>query len=1147
MTFSKPLNIYNEQKKIILSSVPESAQGYVYSEFLKKTDEGNVLVLAQNDDHMRQIKAELDFFSSKKQVLIFPEWDCLPYDRSSPSKSCLSERLKVFNTLAQKTTDLCIVTTMAAITQKIPTLAQFHENTLDIKLGKEFKLERLIRYCEENGYDRVDVVENIGEYAARGSVFDLFPTGEEQPYRLDYFGDDVESIKTFDPETQRTLKEVKSIELSALAEVFLTKSTISNFREKYRELFGVEACNDPLYTAVANKRYFMGYEHWMPLFYPKLINFTEVFKPEHVFIDVKCDDSLKNFHDRVLDHFQARNEAKNYIGHEDVAYRALNPTSLYLQPENVINSFKNSKILKLSSFDEAEGHDLGVKKSKKFIEDRQNKQTSIYQSVHEYIKNSDKKILVTTRTEGARSTFENSFVKSLDKNIFKNVSGFSFAKDPFVGMACGPFNEGFQTDKFEILTEQDILGDQIVRHKKRSGKKKLSFELENFKSEDLLVHKVHGLGRYIGLRNVPINEAAHDCLELEYANGDKLFIPVENIDDLNIYGASDAAVLDRLGGVGWQNRKEKVQERIFAIAENLINLAAKRQNLIAEPVSCDIGVYNEFCQKFPYVETEDQLEAISNIIHDMAQSRPMDRLLCGDVGFGKTEVSMRAAFVAAASGYQVAIVAPTTILCHQHYESFVQRFKGFGINIAFLSRLQKTAAVKKIKEQIEKGEIQIVIGTHTLLSKSIKFSHLGLVVLDEEQHFGVKQKEYLKNMAENVHVLSMSATPIPRTLQMAVSGIRDLSIIATPPIDRLAVHTFVMPFDSVTIREVILREYQRGGQVFCVCPRINDIEALYERLSKIVPEVSIKIGHGQMPPEEMADIMKAFENRKFDILISTNIIESGLDIPNANTLIVYRSDMFGLSQLHQLRGRVGRSKVRGYAYFTLPPDKILKGNAEKRLEVIKSIQGLGAGFTLASHDMDIRGPGNLIGQQQSGQVKEVGIGLYNQMLEDALHKIKSGEKASVQKEDWSPNINLGLEILIPDNYVPDLNLRLSLYRRIGKLDSTESIEEFSAEMIDRFGPLPEELQNLLDTIELKWLCMKLNIQSIDVGLKGILISFHKDQVSYIDKLLAYINTQNGTVKLRPDSKMVLIRSWKTSKEKLKGLYKFLTELSTTCI
>lgn len=1142
MTFSKALKIYEEQNKIMLSSVPESAQGYVYSEFLKRTETSNVLILAQNDDHMRQIKAELDFFSPGKQTLIFPEWDCLPYDRSSPSKSCLSERLSVFTQLAEKPDNLCVVTTMGAITQKIPTLAQFLENSLDIKVGKEFKLERLLHYCEENGYDRVDVVQNVGEYAVRGSVFDLFPTGENQPYRLDYFGDEVESIKAFDPEDQRTLQEVSAVQLSSLTEILLTKSTVNNFREKYRELFGVAACNDPLYEAVSNKRYFMGYEHWLPLFYPKLTSFIEALNPQHIFMDVKCEESLKNFHDRVLDHFQARNESINYIGKEDVVYRALNPVSLYLEPDAVMQSLQTCGLVKVNAFDAADGLDLGIKKANKFIEDRQNKQNTIYESVHKYVGACDKKILVTTKTKGARATLINSFVKALDKDIFKDVPGFSFVKKPLVGITCAPFNEGFETQQFEILTEQDILGDQIVRHKRRSSKQKLSFELENFKSGDLLVHKVHGLGRYIDLRNIPINEAAHDCLELEYANGDKLFVPVENIDDLNIYGASEEATLDRLGGVGWQNRKEKVQERIFEIAENLISLAAKRQDLIAEPISYDIGVYNEFCKKFPYIETEDQLEAISNIIHDMAQNRPMDRLLCGDVGFGKTEVAMRAAFVAASTGFQVAVVAPTTILCHQHYETFVQRFKGFGINIAFLSRLQKSAVTKKIKEQVEKGEIQIVIGTHTLLSKSIKFSHLGLVILDEEQHFGVKQKEYLKNMAENVHVLSMSATPIPRTLQMAVSGIRDLSIIATPPVDRLSVHTFVLPFDSVTIREVVLREHQRGGQVFCVCPRVSDIENLYARLSKIVPEVHIKIGHGQMPPEEMADIMKAFENRKFDVLISTNIIESGLDIPNANTLIVYRSDMFGLSQLHQLRGRVGRSKVRGYAYFTLPPDKALKGNAEKRLDVIKSIQGLGAGFTLASHDMDIRGPGNLIGQQQSGQVKEVGIGLYNHMLEEALHKIKSGEDVHVKKEDWSPNINLGLEILIPDSYVPDLNLRLSLYRRIGKLDSAENIKEFTAEMIDRFGPLPEEMQNLLDTIELKQLCMKLNIQSIDAGNKGILMSFYKNQVAYIDKLLEYISTQNGTVKLRPDSKMVLMRSWHTAKDKLKGMHKFLEDL-----
>jgi transcription-repair coupling factor (superfamily II helicase) len=1144
MNFSKITD--TNTTSTVLSGVPENAQGYVYSEIIGNLNNKNTLVIAQSDSHMRKIASELQFFLPNGAIQLFPEWDCLPYDRSSPSKNCRSERVDTYTKVAQKGKNVCVITTMRALAQKIPPVDQFVQSTLNIKINEEYTLDKLILYCENNGYDRVDVVQNIGEYAVRGGIFDLFPSAGKDPYRLDFFGNTVESIKIFDIETQRTIEEVPVLNLETLTEVFLTNSSVSQFREKYRELFGVESCNDPLYAAISEKRSFMGYEHWLPLFYPKLFNFADCFAPEYIVMDDKCEESLKNFHDQVIDHFKSRTESKSYTSKEDFIYRPLDPKYLYLSPEEVMKSLQKVKSFKVTSFNTANDEDLGIRKSKNFAKERQNKQEIVYASVAKYIETSKKKILITSKTNGSKATLINAFIKALDKDIFKEVDGLSFAKRPKVAITCAPFDEGFQTDIFEIITEEDILGDNTLRYRKRSGKKKLNLELENFKSGDLLVHKTHGIGRYIDLQNIPINDAAHDCLELEYDNGDKLFVPVENIDDLSIYGNSDTVSLDRLGGNSWQNRKEKVQERIFEIAEGLMSLAAKRQNLIAESIPCDIGLYNEFCKKFPYIETEDQLDAVNDIINDMAQSKPMDRLLCGDVGFGKTEVAMRAAFIAAAAGFQVAVVVPTTILCHQHYESFIRRFKDFGITIAFLSRLQKASEAKKIKEQVEKGEVQIIIGTHTLLSSSLKFSHLGLVILDEEQHFGVKQKEHLKNMAENVHVLSMSATPIPRTLQMAVSGIRELSIIATPPIDRLSVNTFVMPFDSVTIREVVLREYQRGGQVFCVCPRVSDIEHLNERLLRIVPEVRIKVGHGQMPPEQMADVMRDFENHKFDVLISTNIIESGLDIPNANTLIVYRSDMFGLSQLHQLRGRVGRSKIRGYAYFTLPPDKILKGNAEKRLEIIKSIQGLGAGFTLASHDMDIRGPGNLIGQQQSGQVKEVGIGLYNHMLEEALQKVKKGEIKESHKDDWTPTINLGLEILIPDTYVPDLNLRLSLYRRIGKLDSSEDIRDFTAEMIDRFGPLPEEMKNLINTIELKQLCQKLNIQSIDAGLKGILISFYKDQVSYIEKLLEFINTQNGTVKLRPDSKMVLIRAWGTAQEKLKGMHKFLSNLVHFC-
>ena len=701
---------------------------------------------------------------------------------------------------------------------------------------------------------------------------------------------------------------------------------------------------------------------------------------------------------------------------------------------------------------------------------------------------------------------------------------------------------GFETADAAFLSEQDILGDRLVRRGRKKRAENFLTEASSLDVGDLIVHVDHGVGRYMGLKALDIQSAPHDCLQLEYAGGDKLFLPVENIDLLSRFGADDPNTpLDKLGGAAWQGRKAKMRARIKMLAEQLIAIAAKREMKTTEAISPAAGSYDEFCQRFPFAETEDQENAIADVIEDLARGLPMDRLVCGDVGFGKTEVALRAAFVVAMTGRQVAIIAPTTLLARQHFKNFQARFKGFPLNVRPLSRLVSTADANKTRAGLSDGTVDIVIGTHALLAKTVKFADIGLIVVDEEQRFGVKHKERLKEFRADTHVLTLTATPIPRTLQLAMSGIRDLSLISTPPIDRLAVRTTVGPFDPVIARETILREHYRGGQSFYVAPRIADLDGIAEFLRENVPEVKFKIAHGQMPGGELEDIMNAFYDGKFDVLVSTTIIESGLDIPTANTILIHRADQFGLAQLYQLRGRVGRAKLRAYAYLTTSPRTPMTGAAERRLKVMQSLDTLGAGFTLASHDLDIRGAGNLLGEEQSGQVKEVGVELYQHMLEEAVSQLKDG--ASISEEQWSPQISIGATVLIPESYVTDLSVRMGLYRRLGDLRDEQAIQGFAAELVDRFGPAPSEVEHLLKIVSIREQCRVAGVAKIDAGPKGAVVAFRNNQFANPAGLVQFISQSPYELKLRPDQKLVFQQNWPDERQRLRGCRKILDILT----
>jgi len=1097
------------------------------------------VVIAADEAAMRALAETAPLFAPEIEVLTFPAWDCLPYDRASPALRVMAERLATLSAL-QNTSDKpqLVLTTASAATQRVLTPFRVRQLTRRIAEGERIDREVLVGQLNALGYQRADTVAEHGEYAVRGSLVDVYPAGEELALRLDFFGDEIDTLRRFDPADQRSTDKAQAFTLMPASEALLDADTIKRFRSGYREAFGATATQDPLYQALSEGRRMAGMEHWLPLLEERLETlFDHLGENDLILRDSSADQALEARRESIEDYFQNRVRAMEA---EPGNYRPLEPQALYVAKAEWDGFVAERPIHLASPFPEPESArtiDFGVQVARDFSPERA-QQANIYEAVAQHVadlRRRGRKVVLASYTRGARERLsgllEENGLKA-QKSVDNWQEALGSKTQP--ALLVLPLDHGFTTPDVAVLTEQDMLGDRLVRRRKRrKAADAFLAELAALSPGDLVVHADHGIGRYEGLTQIPVSKVPHDCVALEYARGDKLYVPVENIELLSRYGSESegGATLDSLGGEAWQRRKARMKERIRAIAGELIKTAAMRATragVVAEPDSS----YPQFVDRFPYEETDDQDRAIADVLADLEAGKPMDRLVCGDVGFGKTEVALRAAFVMAMSGRQVALVCPTTLLARQHYKNFVERLQGFPINIGRLSRLVPAAEAKKTKEGLADGTIDIVIGTHALLAKSISFKRLGLVIVDEEQHFGVAHKERLKALKADVHVLTLTATPIPRTLQMAMSGLRDLSVIQTPPVDRLAVRTYVAPWDAVVLREALLREHYRGGQSFFVVPRIADLPNIEEWLREQVPEVKAVTAHGQMSPSQVEERMSAFYDRKYDVLLSTTIVESGLDIPTANTLIVYRSDRFGLAQLYQLRGRVGRAKTRAYAYLTMPADRSITEAAMKRLQVLADLDSLGAGFQLASHDLDIRGAGNLLGDEQSGHIKEVGFELYQSMLEDAILELKAGGIA--RAEEFTPQISIDAPILIPEAYVPDLDLRMGLYRRLGDLEDRPAIDEFAAELIDRFGALPEETANLLRIVEVKLNCKAARIAKLDLGPKGAVVTFADGGFPDLAGLLGYIDRLKGAAKLRPDSKLVVSRDWPSAEARLTG-------------
>ncbi|MGH6734529.1 MAG: transcription-repair coupling factor [Methyloceanibacter sp.] len=1151
---SLPIDRLLKAPRTIAGGVPEGLDALLLGELARHAG-AQILHVARDGNRLATLQEALAFFAPDVTVLCFPAWDSVPYDRVAPNAEIVAERIATLAALTERapgdTKPLVLLTSVNAAIQRVPPPAFISGSSLKLQSGNVMSMQALIQRLEASGYGRSGTVTDPGQYAVRGGILDLYPPGG-QPVRLDFFGDTLESIRAFDPETQRTEARLDAVHFLPMSEVALTPDVRRAFRQRYVELFGPVKGDDPLYEAVSAGHQHQGMEHWLPLFHGSLATLFDYLPDAVLTLDPLSDEARATRLEQIADHYDARPGALERKAFGAPPYHPVPAESMFLAEAEWQALAGTRKVIALDAFERPEDSavplvSFGGRQSRSFAPERQTEGANVFDAVVAHAKRllgEQKLVIVACWSVGARERLATLLAEhGLRDTVRVETFAEAVAAPPeATSVAVLPLETGFEAPGIAVIGEQDILGDRLVRKSRAKKGSDALTEAASLTVGDLVVHADHGIGRFVGLATIEAAGEPHDCLELHYQGGDKLYLPVENIELLTRYGSDESGVvLDRLGGVAWQSRKARLKQRIRDMAEKLIKVAALRELRQAPIFNPPDGTYDEFSARFPYEETEDQVTSIGAVLEDLASGRPMDRLVCGDVGFGKTEVALRASLIAVLAGKQVAVVVPTTLLARQHFHTFTERFRGFPVKIAQASRLVGGKELAEVKKGIKTGDIDIVIGTHALLGKSIEFVDLGLLIVDEEQHFGVKHKERLKELREDVHVLTLTATPIPRTLQLALSGVREMSLIATPPVDRLAVRTYVAPFDPMTLREALLRERFRGGQTFFVVPRISDLDDAAAFLKEHVPELKVARAHGQMASRELDQVMNAFYDRQYDVLLSTSIVESGLDIPSANTLIVYRADMFGLAQLYQLRGRVGRSKIRAYAYFTIPADARLTPAAEKRLKVLQSLDTLGAGFILASHDLDIRGAGNLLGEEQSGHIREVGFELYQSMLEEAVAALKGGEGAMIE-DQWSPRINLGTSVLIPEDYVPDLQVRLGLYRRLAAVESADAIESFAAELIDRFGALPEEVRHLLDVVEIKGLCRQAGVEQIDAGPKGAVIAFRNKTFANPEGLIDFIRDNGKQVKLQPDHRLIYYANWPQPENRLAGTSDLLKRL-----
>ena len=1017
------------------------------------------------------------------------DWETLPYDSFSPHQDIISARLSTLYQLPTMTRGMLIMP-VNTLMQRVCPHAYLHGHALVMKQGQNLSRDRLRDQLEQAGYRHVDQVMEHGEYATRGALLDLFPMGSEQPYRIDFFDDEIDSLRLFDVDSQRTLEAVPAINLLPAHEFPTDKAAIELFRTRWRELFDVRREPEHIYQQVSKGTLPAGIEYWQPLFFEQELPTLFSYLPDNTLI-VNCGD-LSGSADRFWQDVEARYENRRV----DPMRPLLTPATLWLRPDALLSELNHWPRVQMTNEvlpEKAANTNLGYQPLPDIAVQAQAK--APLDPLRQFLDAFSGQVTFSVESEGRRESLQELLARI--KLRPQTVQRFDQAEERFTLM-IGASERGFVDTLREraLICESDLLGERVSRRRQDTRRTInpdiLIRNLAELTPGQPVVHLEHGVGRYIGLTTLEAGGIMAEYLMLSYANDAKLYVPVSSLHLISRYagGADENAPLHKLGSDAWSRARQKAAEKVRDVAAELLDIYAQRAAKAGYAFKHDREQYQLFCESFPFETTPDQAQAINAVLSDMCQPLAMDRLVCGDVGFGKTEVAMRAAFLAVENHKQVAVLVPTTLLAQQHYDNFRDRFANWPVRIEMLSRFRSAKEQAQVLQEASEGKVDILIGTHKLLMSDLKWHDLGLLIVDEEHRFGVRHKERIKAMRADVDILTLTATPIPRTLNMAMSGMRDLSIIATPPARRLAVKTFVREYDNLVVREAILREVLRGGQVYYLYNDVENIEKAAQRLAELVPEARIAIGHGQMRERELERVMNDFHHQRFNVLVCTTIIETGIDIPTANTIIIERADHFGLAQLHQLRGRVGRSHHQAYAWLLTPHPKAMTTDAQKRLEAIASLEDLGAGFALATHDLEIRGAGELLGEEQSGQMETLGFSLYMELLENAVDALKAGREPSL--EDLTSNqteIELRMPALLPEDFIPDVNTRLSLYKRIASAEGEEELQELKVEMIDRFGMLPDAARNLLDVAALRLVARSFGIRKIEASDKGGFFEF----------------------------------------------------------
>jgi transcription-repair coupling factor (superfamily II helicase) len=1110
--------------------------------------DGLIVVITPDSQESERLQEQLRFFSHQEALEIhcFPDWETLPYDSFSPHQDIVSQRLETLHRLPGLGRGILFVPA-GSLLQRLPPRGFIDQYSLVVDKGDRLDLDNLRQRLDKAGYRCVAQVMEHGEFSVRGSILDLFPMGSSLPCRLDLFDDEVESIRTFDPETQLSIEQTQAIRLLPAREFPLDEQAIRRFRQTWREQLEGDPQRSQIYRDVSNGLAANGSEYYLPLFFEHTASLFD-YLPECYSV-VESEDArtaIRHFRDEVDERYEQ-------LRH-DIERPLLSPETLYLGEEETRSHLSMCACLNIQRSESMDtGADTLVFATRTLpslrIQARAERPAGALQ---DFVTDFPGRLLLCAESAGRREVLQAQLREfGLRAKTVDDWQTFIDSDIP-LALTVAPFEKGVWLDTapaIGIITEAQLFGERALQQRRRKPKRDADAIVRNLTDLHIgapVVHEDHGVGRYLGLQSLDIGGTRAEFLTLEYAGNDKLYVPVASLHLVSRYTGSspDTAPLHRLGSEQWQNARKKAAQQVRDVAAELLDVYARRAARKGHTFSLDPEEYSAFASAFPFEETPDQSTAIDAVVHDMQMPQPMDRVICGDVGFGKTEVAMRAAFVAAQSAKQVAVLVPTTLLAQQHYQNFSDRFADWPVRIDVLSRFRSRKQQDDIIRQFAAGTLDILIGTHKILQDEIKPANLGLVIIDEEHRFGVRQKEKLKTLRAEVDLLTLTATPIPRTLNMSLSGLRDLSVIATPPVQRLTIKTFISEWNKTVIREACLREITRGGQVYFLHNEVETIDKAARELAELVPEANIEIGHGQMRERDLEQVMLDFYHRRFNVLLCTTIIESGIDVPTANTILINRADRLGLAQLHQLRGRVGRSHHRAYAYLIVPPRPAMTPDAVKRIEAIESLEDLGAGFTLATHDLEIRGAGELLGDEQSGQIQEIGFTLYTELLERAVSALKAGKQPELNKPlNHGPEVDLHLPALIPDDYVADVHTRLILYKRIANAQNPPELRELQVELIDRFGLLPDAVKLLFSVTELKLMAVPLGIVKIDAGAENGRLIFGTQPNVDPEAVIRLIQSADGNYSLEGSEKMRFRLNMESPDKRLAAISGLLQKLS----